>query len=358
MKSIYELLFCEDYENKYPGWGKELWKRNSNIKNLSLIIDKINKRYYPLEKDLFKSLEMVNLKDIKVVIWGQDPYPQIKSNGKPRAQGYSFGVSKDDEIPGSLKNIYKEIKNNFSNFKIPIHGDLTWLSNQGILFMNSSLTYFPEEPKLGLNIWNRFRNIIIDIINENCPDCIHVLWGNNAKELENEIKSKHIITGAHPSPLSSYRFFGCRHFLMINIILARLGKKQINFNEDEKLEKTFVDLNKIDIKDYTIPSNLKDINNLEIPTSALKKIFISGLYMEYIFETLKKKLDNSKASIFIKFKDDDGNEENIKLNSIKKNITSENKEKELIKLIKKKVQYKEKKIKLIFGDKNLIKFIS
>ena len=76
---------------------------------------------------------MTPLDEVKLVIWGQDPYPTLLKDGTPRAQGYSFGVRKDDNIPQSLQNVYKEIKSDFPMFEIPNHGDLTYLAKRGIL---------------------------------------------------------------------------------------------------------------------------------------------------------------------------------------------------------------------------------
>lgn len=239
--SIYNIL----YDNHYPGWSEALAKYKPAIKQISQIIDKKEKEfgaYYPAKADVFRALQMTPLQEVKVVIWGQDPYPSLKANGNPRAQGYSFGVSKDDSVPQSLHNIYKEIASNFPMFEAPDHGDLTWLAKQGILFMNSSLTYCPNNPKCYLNLWNRFTNIIINILNENIKNCIHLLWGKNCEKLAEHIQSREIYICAHPSPLSARRgFFGCKHFLKVNITLQRQEKEQINWNENKDLVPTYLE---------------------------------------------------------------------------------------------------------------------
>ena len=240
MSTVYELL----YENNYPGWSEQLVKYKKAIKNLSDLVQKNEDTYggyYPEKKNIFKFLTMTPLDKVKVVIWGQDPYPTLLSDKTPRAQGYSFGVRKDDEIPKSLQNIYKEIKSNFSQFEEPDHGDLTWLADQGILFMNSALTYCPKNPKCYLNLWNRFTYIIINIINEKVENCIHILWGKNSEKLNDHITSREIYIAPHPSPLSAYRgFFGCNHFKKINITLKRQEKDQINWNEDPEIPPTYL----------------------------------------------------------------------------------------------------------------------
>ena len=103
----------------------------------------IKTEVFPEKKSVFKAFELTPLHDVRVVLLGQDPYHQRKPNGKPRAQGLSFSVSKDDDIPVSLKNIYQEIKNEYPEYNPPKHGDLSRWARQGVLLLNSSLTVEP-----------------------------------------------------------------------------------------------------------------------------------------------------------------------------------------------------------------------
>jgi len=270
--TIYEALFKQDLGD----WTPALKKYDKNILQISRMIKQKVDQYgehYPHEENVFKFLKITPLEKVKVVIWGQDPYPTLLPDGTPRAQGYSFGVSREDEVPKSLQNIYREIKDNFSNFQAPDHGDLTWLADQGVLFMNQSLTYSPNNPKAYLNIWNRFIYIIITIINEKVDNCIHLLWGKECEKLAEYIRSREVYITSHPSPMSARRgFLGCKHFLKVNVTLENrkltkikdLEKKlkdkkfdeeeikkeieeikkvqyQINWNEDQNLPKTYLE---------------------------------------------------------------------------------------------------------------------
>lgn len=239
-KTIYDALYAE---NIYS-WTSKLRPYKDAVKLISDHIETLVEKdgeFYPRPKDVFNALKLTPLCDIKVVIWGQDPYPTLLPNGEPRAQGYAFGVDRSDNVPKSLLNMYKELGTNFDCFEQPNHGDLRFVARQGVLFMNTSLTYCPKDPESHLNIWMRFIHIIITIINENVENCIHVLWGSKAEKLREHIKSREILSASHPSPLSAYRgFFGCRHFVKINITLDRQKKPQINWNEDSDAEPTFV----------------------------------------------------------------------------------------------------------------------
>lgn len=233
---LYEELLKIDND-----WLPELQKHESSIKQVFNMIEKTRLEYYPVIDNVFNAFKLTTLSKVKCVIWGQDPYPTTLDSGEPRAQGYSFGVHKDDDIPKSLKNIFKEIKQNFPDYEIPDHGDLTHIAKQGVLFMNSALTYAVDEPTAHINLWKRFIYIVITIINKNIENCIHIIWGKKAEKLVEHINSREVYISGHPSPLSCRHFFGCKHFLKINITLKRQNKKQINWNEDENLVPTYVE---------------------------------------------------------------------------------------------------------------------
>ena len=70
---------------------------------------KINEEYrtreiFPPSDEIFSAFHLTPLKNVKVVILGQDPY---HNNGQ--AHGLSFSVKPGVDIPPSLVNIYKEL---------------------------------------------------------------------------------------------------------------------------------------------------------------------------------------------------------------------------------------------------------
>ena len=60
---------------------------------------------YPTEQNIFNALNHVAFDKIKVVIIGQDPYHE-----PGQAQGLSFSVPENMQLPPSLVNIMKEIE--------------------------------------------------------------------------------------------------------------------------------------------------------------------------------------------------------------------------------------------------------
>jgi uracil-DNA glycosylase len=202
-----------------------------NCKEEFVYLDKIIKGdFFPEKKKVFRAFELTPLDEVKIVIIGQDPYHQKKGNGKPRAQGLSFSVSKDDEIPVSLQNIFKEIKSEYPEYVIPDNGDITHWAKQGVLLLNSSLTVEPGKAGSHGVIWHGFLSKMLEAIGarEN-KKCIYLLWGNHAKDIgeyapENSIK----LYTSHPSGFSVTKgFFGCGHFKEANRILIEQGLEPI-----------------------------------------------------------------------------------------------------------------------------------
>ena len=126
---------------------------------------------------------------VKVVILGQDPYPN-----PGQYYGICFSVPEGVAIPGSLANIFKEIHRDLGK-PIPTSGNLDRWVAQGVFSMNSVLTVRAKE-----------KAALID-------------------------SSKHLIlTTVHPSPRSAeYGFFGCRHFSKANDYLRSKGIEEIDW---------------------------------------------------------------------------------------------------------------------------------
>ena len=183
---------------------------------------------YPPCNQIYRALEITSFEDIKVIIVGQDPYHQ-----PGQAHGLAFSVPKGVTPPASLKNIYKEIKNDLGTSKDMADGDLSLWAEQGVLLLNTSLTVRRDSPGSHARIgWEQLTNTIITKISQEKEHCVFILWGSHAQKKQLLIDSeKHlIITTPHPSPLSSYRgFFGSKPFSKTNQYLKNNGKKQIQW---------------------------------------------------------------------------------------------------------------------------------
>ena len=183
---------------------------------------------YPKNNNIFNAFELTPFNNVKVVILGQDPY-----HGFGQAHGLSFSVQKGVAIPPSLKNIYKELVNDVSDFKTPPHGNLTYWAQQGILMLNSTLTVEANKPGSHQNAgWQNFTQSVIKNISNLKQNVVFILWGKFAQAQAEFIDAdKHyIIQSAHPSPFSAHRgFLGSKPFSKTNTYLKQKALQEIDW---------------------------------------------------------------------------------------------------------------------------------
>lgn len=183
---------------------------------------------FPPAEDIFNAFHYTPLNEVKVVIFGQDPYHNVG-----QAHGLCFSVKKGVDIPPSLVNIYKELQEDIG-CDIPNHGDLTAWAKQGVLMMNTVLTVRAHQANSHQGIgWEEFTNAAIRVLNEQDRPIVFILWGRPAQMKRRMLTNpKHLILEApHPSPLSSYRgFFGSKPFSKTNAFLKANGVKGIDWS--------------------------------------------------------------------------------------------------------------------------------
>lgn len=206
----------------------ELFKQ-PQTKQLFDDVDKLYQQNHvlPEESAVFKALQLTPYANTKVVIIGQDPYPNPAN-----AMGLSFSVKPGGKVPGSLKNIYKERE---SDLGIPVSesGDLRPWAQQGVLLLNATLTVNAWDSNSHAKIgWQPFTTGIIQALNKKETPIVFILWGNFAKSYKPMISSKHfVIESVHPSGLSANRgFFGSKPFSKTNDLLIQSGQTPIDWH--------------------------------------------------------------------------------------------------------------------------------
>lgn len=196
-----------------PCWKELFDKYNFNI-DLLYSTDTI---IYPDKKDIFKVFNM-DINDIRILLLGQDPYHK-----EGQAHGLSFSVPEHITIPPSLKNIFKELQQEYPerNYKF-ISGNLEkWFNREKIFLLNSSLSVIKAKPSSHIKIWKNFTDDVIKFISEKNDKCVFLLLGNFAISKEIFIKNKNkIVKCCHPSPLATkYGFIGSNIFRKVEEIL-------------------------------------------------------------------------------------------------------------------------------------------
>ena len=183
---------------------------------------------YPPSDDIFNALHLTPLKEVKVLILGQDPYIN-----EHEAHGLCFSVLPEQKkLPPSLQNIYKELHEDLG-CEIPNNGYLKKWAQQGVLLLNTVLTVRAHESNSHKGKgWENFTDAIIRAVNEQDRPIVYMLWGSHAQQKIPMLNNpKHLILKApHPSPLSAHRgFFGCRHFSQANEFLEKNGIEPIDW---------------------------------------------------------------------------------------------------------------------------------
>jgi uracil-DNA glycosylase len=182
---------------------------------------------YPPAKLIFNAFDQCPFDKLKVVILGQDPY-----HGPGQAHGLCFSVNDGIDFPPSLRNIFKELKNDVGK-EIPPSGDLTGWAKQGVLLINATLTVRANLAGSHQNQgWEQFTDAVINKINEEKQHVVFILWGNYAISKAKFIdQNKHLVlSSVHPSPLSASRgFFGNHHFSRTNEFLSENGMEPVKW---------------------------------------------------------------------------------------------------------------------------------
>jgi len=207
-----------------PDFAIHLKSIDSKLKQLST-----SSTIFPPSAQIFNAFALTKFNELSVVIVGQDPY-----HGDNEANGLAFAVNKGIKLPPSLKNILRELANQYNvNPNIFTEDILSSWARQGVLLLNSSLTVLKDKPnslsKIG---WQDFTDGVIRYISQNKHGLVFMLWGSFAQQKAQLIDSArhNILLAPHPSPLSVYRgFYGCNHFRLANEYLLESNKKPIDW---------------------------------------------------------------------------------------------------------------------------------
>lgn len=217
--------------NIEKSWGKHLSAEFEKpyFKELAAFVkgEYATKTIYPKPASIFRAFELCPFDLVRVVILGQDPY-----HGPNQANGLCFAVNEGVPLPPSLINIFKEMEADLGR-EVNKAGDLERWARQGVLLLNATLTV--EGGKAGSHQrkgWEQFTDAVIDVLSKEKEGIVFVLWGNYAKKKGEKIDflKHHIISSAHPSPLSAHNgFFGSRPFSAINSFLQKRGEREIEW---------------------------------------------------------------------------------------------------------------------------------
>lgn len=236
------MLIPENFDKSWESFLTEEIKSE-----LDLIESKIGTDYTPEKNKVLRFLSL-NLNNAKVVILGQDPYkPERVANGRS-FQPDNLEDWKKPFKQVSLKNIirliyksyndiseysnilsYKEITEKIKSGDFNIKPPKQWfdsLEQQGVLFLNTSLTCKINVSNSHKAIWENFSKELLNFISSEKSDLIWFLWGSESISNENFIKNGKVYKSRHPMMCSEKYdddFLKCNCFKETMNIINWLG---------------------------------------------------------------------------------------------------------------------------------------
>jgi uracil-DNA glycosylase len=211
-----------------PGWAEALAPVAGRISAMGDFLRAelaAGRRYLPAGDRVLRAFQQP-LRDVRVLIVGQDPYP---TPGNP--VGLSFSVAPEvRRLPASLINIFREYTADLG-YPAPATGDLSPWSERGVLLLNRVLTVQPGAPGSHRGRgWEEVTDQAIRALAARQTPLVAILWGRDARSLAPLLDGVPLIESAHPSPNSADRgFFGSRPFSRANALLERQGAEPIEW---------------------------------------------------------------------------------------------------------------------------------
>ena len=198
----------------------------------------------PKQEDIFNAFDKLTPKTTKVLILGQDPYPD-----EGRAHGYAFSF-RDNKRPAedSLLNIFKALQayktnqafDKIENSEVESWGTnlATWAKENKVLLLNTALTYeSKEKTDTHIEAWRPFiKEVVKNLLTCSNNKLVVFLWGDKAKatffDLIKEKKTYMsikrqmlVLISNHPSNLSvnhggNFPILAPNHFKACNDFLS------------------------------------------------------------------------------------------------------------------------------------------
>jgi uracil-DNA glycosylase len=195
LQEVKEKLYVKLKESGWSEYLKTFVLSSDMDKILETLLSEAmdNKRFTPKIKDLFRAFETCEFNNTKVVIIGQDPYPQ-----EGVADGVAFSCSHTGRAEASLSYILNSIKKTTNIDSSDC--DLKRWSDQGVLLLNTAFTTTIGKPGSHQLLWRPFTVAVLDALIWNNPNLIYVFMGKQAQQLADLIPDNNYkILVSHPA---------------------------------------------------------------------------------------------------------------------------------------------------------------
>ncbi len=154
---------------------------------------------YPAAIDTFRAFNMCPVDNVKVILGLQDPYHQPWGKGCV-ADGIPMSCSYSGRYEPSLKHFNEAIKETTKR-ETDIPFDLSYLSYQGVLMLNKSLTVEHLSPNSMQGLWDKFHDFLFEnVINFIDHPVVYMLMGGDAKWFTRYARMNDpIVLASHPA---------------------------------------------------------------------------------------------------------------------------------------------------------------
>src|SRR3954464_10899773 len=155
---------------------------------LNILKDEKNEGHniLPEQKLIFRAFRETPLKDVRVVILGQDVYPTPE-----HSCGLAFSIPPNAKLPASLTQIFQAIEADvYAGLDLKADpatrsGDLTYLCKQGVLLLNAALTVEQGQSGIHLELWKPFIHYVVGALQFVKRNLIWLAWGGKAEDIIN-----------------------------------------------------------------------------------------------------------------------------------------------------------------------------
>ena len=211
--------------DQYFGRWMQVIDRQELLKVTRFVQGRDSNKVYPMKRDVFKAFHLCNYDDCRLIVVGQDPYPDGRATGIAFANDASISP---DSLSPSLEKVKDSLVREVISWKsITFDQTLESWAKQGVLLLNVSLTVEPHRPLSHSLYWRPFMSSLFKNLSEKRTAMVYVMMGGAAQELIRYIDTlnNHVLTCDHPA-------YYCRKHLPMPNILEKANDIIYSLNGD------------------------------------------------------------------------------------------------------------------------------
>jgi len=177
-----------DYSRLPEDWTRAVAANGYNLAQVYAALDNIygGAKTHPVSPparaDVFRAFHLTPLADVRVVIIGEDPYPDPS-----QAYGLAFSTPPTyvGPRPTSLGRIFGALRRDLG--LLPSQGDLSPWAQRGVLLLNVALTHRVGSTVPDLPTWRRFTEEVLGVIDRQPQEVVWLLWGDFANDIADSV---------------------------------------------------------------------------------------------------------------------------------------------------------------------------